>query len=81
MEHLSRFNEVKENSKLDIKNKSDIDRIRKLIKDQSMEWSYGQGTKVGKEREMVSDSFIEGANTVISLLKGDKFFMDMIKDY
>jgi hypothetical protein len=54
------------------------DRIMKLIEDQSMEWAYGQGTQLGEEREMVSQSFIEGARLVISLLQGDEDLMDMI---
>jgi len=85
--HIKRFNESEENSgvtdgkdSLDINNKSDVDRIMKLIEDQSMEWAYGQGTQPGEEREMVSQSFIEGARLVISLLQGDDDLMDMIKD-
>jgi hypothetical protein len=41
---------------------------------------WGQGTQPGEEREMVSQSFIEGARLVISLLQGDEDLMDMIKD-
>jgi hypothetical protein len=88
--HIKRFNEAQENlnisdvsdskDSLDINNKSDVDRIMKLIEDQSMEWAYGQGTQPGEEREMVSQSFIEGARLVISLLQGDEDLMDMFKD-
>lgn len=90
LKHIIRFNELDENlnisdssdskDSLDIHNKSDVDRIMKLIEDQSMEWSYGQGTQPGEEREMVSQSFIEGARLVISLLQGDENLMDMLKD-
>ena len=88
--HIQSFNEHGENlnisdvsgskDSLDINNKSDVDRIIKLIEDQSMEWAHGQGTQPGEEREMVSQSFIEGARLVISLLQGDEDLMDMIKD-
>ena len=63
---------------LDINNKLDVDRIMKLVDDQSMEWAFGQGTEQGEEREMVSQSFIEGAKLVISLLQGDENVMDML---
>ena len=90
LNRIKRFNESDENlnisdvsdskDSLDINNKSDVDRIMKLIEDQSMEWAYGQGTEPGEEREMVSQSFIEGAKLVISLLQGDEDLMDMFKD-
>ena len=65
---------------LDIDNKSDVDRIMKLIEDLSMEWSFGQGTQPGEEREMVAQSFTEGARTVLLLLQGDADLMGMIND-
>lgn len=87
---IKSFNEATENlnisdvsdskDSLDIHNKSDVDRIMKLIEDQSMEWAYGQGTQPGEEREIVSQSFIEGARLVISLLQGDEDLMDIFKD-
>ena len=88
--NIQRFGEFKENlnisdvsgseDSLNINNKSDVDRIMKLIEDQSMEWAYGQGTQPGEEREMVSQSFIEGARLVILLLQGNEDLMNMIKD-
>lgn len=86
MKHIKEFNNqegvqnLSENLSLDIRSDSVINKINDLIKDLSMEWAYGQGTEPGEEREMVADSFVEGANTVISLLKGDDDLLSLYKD-
>lgn len=75
MKHLKSINE---SSIPNINNSKDVDKIIKLIKDQSMEWAYGQGTDPGEERDMVANSFIEGANSVIAILQGDEYWMDLL---
>ena len=81
MQHIKKFDDISENLSIDIKNESVIKKINDLIKDQSMEWAYGQVTSPGEEREMVANSFVEGANTVISLLSGDnKELFDLYND-
>jgi hypothetical protein len=65
---------------LDINNDDNVNKIIKLIEDQSMEWAFGQNTKPGDEREMVANSFVEGAKTLLLLLKGDKDLISMFED-
>jgi predicted ATP-grasp superfamily ATP-dependent carboligase len=94
LKNIKKFDELNENSEttnlsdnggyknhLDINNNLDVNKIMKFIEDQSMEWAYGQGTTPGEEREMVSQSFIEGAKLVISILKGeDQDLIGLIND-
>lgn len=76
---IKRFNE-NSNIKLDINNESDVDKIMKLIEDQSWEWAWGQVSEQGEERKVVSESFIEGARTVISILQGDEYLISLLSE-